>query len=228
MICLNFISACIFLIAVTGCAFLPGEPPINGTAEPVDGTGQQDQEDIIQESPEQEPEDIAEQIIEQVAEEEAAPVETEQNLTNETNQTEELEISGSLDLQEDLSLCPHLAPSFECDKYDIRRCEFKTSVGRNNFYPDLINCRDGDPDKGEDAGNKYCIIQACQPLAEDNMVYAYGGPTAYAEYDHTVHKTETGIMTQYDLLRCGEMHEEFETKFDCTVYKAELDGLWVN
>lgn len=169
----------------------------------------------------------ADQVIEQAIQEEAEIQETEEelsgNMTADANATQEYSISGSLELQTDLERCPHLAQSFSCDRYDIRRCEFKRFTGRNGFYPDLIDCRDGRAEKGQDPEKKYCLIQECSPLTEENIVQAYGGPTAYAEYDYRVEKIEGGIMTHYSLLRCGETYKQFDNEFDCTVYKSRLD-----
>jgi len=221
--------AALLLIFSAGCGLLPGEPPIPGTEADVgEAPETTDAEDAA--SAEEEPEDSVEQLISQVVEEEELLVEEEQNLTNETDETALIEISGSLDLQEDLSFCPHIVDSFSCDRYDVRRCEIKQIVGQNGYFPDLINCRAGEPDRnpGEKADNRYCIIQECQPIHEDNIVYAYGGPIIYAEYDYREEKVGGGIMTHYSLLRCGEMFMEFEDKFECTVYKAELDGLWAD
>ena len=210
-------SIMIFLIAamlvvIVGCGFFPSEPPIEEPEEEIAAPEEP------AEQPEQLPEPEAAEEIEPVVEEEIAAEPEEKGP----------EISGSLDLQENLALCPHLAESFECNKYDIRRCNFNTFVGKNEFYPDLMNCRDGYTQRGENPDNKYCIIQECRPLQEENIAYAYGGPIAYAEYDYSVEQIEGGIMTHYTLLRCGETHKEFDTDFDCTVYKSELEGLWVD
>ncbi len=217
----------IVFLAVAGCAyFLPTDPAdaMGGTSESesTDDSGQVGSESVP------DPDAAVDDIISQVVEEKLSPEVVQENITNETNVTVDLVFSGSFDLQPDLGLCPHLADSFSCDKYDVRRCDFGEIVGRNDYYPDLINCRDGNTEKGENPQNKYCIIQECQPLDENNIVYAYGGPTIYAEYGYRVEKVANGILTHYTLRRCGEMHKEFDSEFDCTVYKAELDGLWVN
>jgi len=72
------------------------------------------------------------------------------------------------------SLCPHLAASFQCDKYDIRRCSFKTIVGQNDFYPDIMSCRNGYTYMKEDPEDKYCVVQECRPLEKNGIVEAYG------------------------------------------------------
>lgn len=136
-----------------------------------------------------------------------------------------IQISGSLNLQDDLSKCPHLAESFECDRYDISRCKFKTLVGKDDFYPDYIYCRDGRLEDGEKAGRKYCFIQECRPLEKESIVYAYGGPVTWGEYIYTVDKVDGGIMTHYQLVSCGEDRQEFEDSFDCTTYRSTLGNI---
>lgn len=226
-IILSLLSVLAVMLLLGGCGFfVPSDPAEDLERESGDSESQA--QESAETNSDAEPEDAVEGLIDKVVEQEAAKPVVEENLTNQTNMTVELEQSGSLYLQTDLGLCPHLAESFECDRYDIRRCAFKTFVGKNGFYPDLMNCRDGETRKGENPQNKYCIIQSCAPLQEDNIAYAYGGTTAYAEYRHSVEKVGGGIMTHYELRRCGEMHKEFDTDFDCTVYKSELDGLWVN
>lgn len=207
----------VMLIIIAGCGFLPEKPGIEDAGEPV-------LEEPVQEQAEPEP--ATDKSVEEVVEEEELVVAVE-DITAETDMTDGLpEISGSLDLQDNLGLCPHLAESFECNKYDVRRCDFKTFVGQNGYYPDLISCRSGYENKGEDTENKYCLIQECRPLEKENIVYAYGGPVIYAEYDYSVESVEGGIMTHYSLLRCGETYNEFDTSFDCRVYKSELEDIW--
>jgi hypothetical protein len=139
--------------------------------------------------------------------------------TNQTN-TSTIRTSGSLSLQSDTLLCPHLATTFSCDSYDIRRCDFAKIMVTDGFYPEIINCKDGSAKKGEDPAKKYCLIQDCEPLTEGNIVYAVGGKTAYAEYTYTKESTATGILLTYDLKRCGEMEKEFADKNKCQYYRT--------
>jgi hypothetical protein len=207
----------VLMIIILGCGFLPAKPPVERAGEEVAAPAEPPKQEKAEALSEPETAEVVEQVVEAV-EEEAVEEAAEEGL----------KISNSLDLQSDLTLCPNLANSFECDKYDIRRCDFKTFVGDNDFYPDLMNCRKGYDDRDENPDNMYCLIQECRPLEEDNIVYAYGKIIAYAEYAYNVEKVEGGIMTHYGLLRCGEIHKEFESSFDCQVYKSELEGLWVN
>ncbi len=213
---------------ITGCKYFPGGSPIPPSPEDalaIDDAG--DNNTIAEVNSETESTEVsADDLIKQVVEEETKPVVV--NSTNETNTTEitAVTLSESLNLQDTLSLCPHLNVSFECNRYDIRRCEFKQIVGNNNYYPDLINCRAGKSSRGENPDNRYCLIQECQPIKKDNIVYSYGGPTIWAEYDYHEQKSVEGVMTYYSLKRCGEMQMQFNSSFDCTVYKSELEGLW--
>ncbi|MBN1543971.1 hypothetical protein JW898_00750 [Candidatus Woesearchaeota archaeon] len=220
-------GAIIFLLAVSviiaGCGFLPSEPPMSaaeGEGETAEAAPQQ------QTKAPQQPEAAAEDIIEQVAKEEKKYTPAEPETLNESNATNETEaplmISGSLKLQGNQDLCPHLLRTFECDKYELGRCSFKTLVGRNGFYPDYLSCRSGYDYKGEDLNHKYCFIQECRPLEKDNIVYAYGGTVAYAEYLYRVEKVEGGIMTYYTLHKCGEERKEFSTSSGCREYKSEI------
>jgi hypothetical protein len=211
----SIILVIIILAFAAGCALMPSEAP----------SGEEGSAELADEAiPAPEPASAGD-LIDQVAQEEVqeVPSYVEEGVVEEANLSTDLPVSGSLELQNDLERCPHLAASFECDRYDIRRCEFNRFVGRNGFYPNLIDCRDGRADKGQDPDKKYCLIQGCRPLTSDNIVYAYGGPTAYAEYIYHVENVEGGIMTHYSLNRCGEQYDEFDTSFDCTVYKSRLD-----
>jgi hypothetical protein len=206
----------VMLLAVVGCGFLPAKPGIEDAEEPVP-------EEPVQEQAEPEP--AEEEVTEQAPVEEAG-IDVVQDITEEANMTEEKpEISGNLDLQDNLELCPHLAERFECNKYDLRRCDFETFVGKNDYYPDLLSCRSGYDYRGENPDHKYCLIQECRPLEKQNIVYAYGGPTAYAEYIYSVKNVEGGILTHYVLHKCGEEYNEFKTSFDCKVYKSELQNI---
>ena len=216
-----FLLLAIMFTTIIGCGFFPEQPSTEGAEEPApDEIGEQEQAG---------PEPSKEEAVEKAVEEAKAVVAVD-NVTAEQNITgiagDVIETSGSLDLQDDVGLCPHLAEQFECNRYDVRRCDFKKVVGKNDYYPDLISCRSGYEHKGEDAANKYCLIQECRPLEKENIVYAYGGPVIYAEYDYSVESVEGGIMTHYSLLRCGEAYEEFETNFDCTVYKSKIENVW--
>jgi hypothetical protein len=169
----------------------------------------------------------AEDVIEQVAKAETkyTPAEPEPvNTTNETA-TPELKISDSLKLQSSTDLCPHLAEKFDCNRYDIRSCKFKTLVGQNDFYPDLMSCRSGYEYRKEDPRHKYCYIQECRPLEKNNIVEAYGGPVMYAEYIYSEEQTAAGIMTHYTLLKCGEVWQESKTSADCKFYLSKLNAI---
>lgn len=212
------------LVLTTGCSMLfPQDSPIPPSPEDA-ATGQ-----VSTQNAEQKPADTeaaATDLIQQMTVKEKKSNET-LNQTNATNITEvQLQTSGSLTLQSDPELCPHLNSSFSCDKYDIRRCGFKHTVGKEDYYPDLINCRAGKKEQGENQDYMYCLIQECQPLSENNLVFGYGGPTAFAEYIYTVEKVSGGIMTHYTLKRCGEQYNTFNSTFDCTVYKSRLEKLW--
>ncbi|MBW2971484.1 hypothetical protein KY359_00465 [Candidatus Woesearchaeota archaeon] len=217
----GWVSVCIalLLLVVAGCGFLPSKPPIEGAGEDAEPAAADSQPATA--APKA-PEAAADDIIEQVAQEKKyVPVEPE--IVNETNETEEeLRISGSLRLQSNPELCPHLIRKFECDKYDLARCDSKTLVGQNDFYPDIISCWSGYDYRGEDPNHKYCFIQECRPLDKDSVVYAYGGTVAYAEYLYEVEKVEGGINTKYTLHECGEEFKEFPTSFDCRVYKSDI------
>lgn len=204
--------ACCFLIL--GCTYFTVEDMLDETETSQDGAD---------ESLPPEPENAVDEVIDQVVKENIGEeIVGVPELLNESNVTEEILISGDLQLQDDLGLCPHLARSFECDRYDIRRCDFKTFVGANDFYPDFISCKDGRK-PGENPDHKYCLIQECRPMQRDNIVFAYGGHSIYAEYVYSVENVGGGIITHYTLHRCGEKYVEFETSFDCTVYKSELE-----
>ncbi len=193
------------LLLIAGCKMVPESP-----------------EDVAKDAEtEEQPAPIVKPAV--VKEATYTPVETPvENLTNETAQPIELKTSGSIELQDSTALCPHLAESFQCDKYDIRRCSFKTLVGQNDFYPDIISCRDGYTYMKQDPKNKYCVVQECRPLENNGIVEAYGGPVMYAEYDYSVDNVEGGIMTNYKLLRCGEMFKEFKSSTDCREYYSTL------
>ncbi|MBU2561232.1 MAG: hypothetical protein KKD17_02960 [Nanoarchaeota archaeon] len=212
------------LLTLAGCGFLPSKPPIAGSGEDNGAAEAPAAKEQAKAPPE--PEAAAEEIIEQVAKEEKKYVSVEPEPANDTNETEApLMISGSLKLQANPDLCPHLARAFECNKYDLARCGFKTLVGQNDFYPDYLSCRSGYDYRGEDPNHKYCFIQECRPLDKDNIVYAYGGTVAYVEYFYRVEKVEGGIMTSYTLHKCGEEHKEFPTSSGCRVYKSELKNI---
>jgi hypothetical protein len=136
-----------------------------------------------------------------------------------------LTISGNLNLQSDTTQCPHLAQSFDCNKYDIRRCDFKMIVGQNKFYPGIMICRDGYTYRNENPNHKYCFIQECSPIAKDNVVEAYGGPVAYAEYIYAEDTVSGGIMTNYKLTKCGEEKKEFKTSNECKYYNSKLKSI---
>lgn len=211
------------LLLISGCSLLfPQDSPIPPSPEEA-ATGQVSTQKSQEKSSDSDA--AASDLIAQMAT--AEKKNETANVTNITNTTEaELQISGSLKLQTDATLCPHLNTSFSCDKYDIRRCDFKDFVGVEGYYPDLINCRAGRKDKGENPDYRYCLIQECQPISEENLAYEYGGPTIFAEYEYREEKVAGGIMTYYTLKRCGEQQNTFNSSFDCTVYKSRLDKLW--
>ncbi|NQU79428.1 hypothetical protein HQ545_06695 [Candidatus Woesearchaeota archaeon] len=205
LICILII---IILLFIAGCGMIPKDP------EAFNDSSDESNDTIV------EPEVTADDIIEQIAvKEKQKPVEN--NITNITINVSA--VSGSLDLQQDIELCPHLARSFSCNRYDVRHCDINTIVGRDQFWPDLINCRTGRLD-GEDPDNRYCLVQECQPLHNDSIVDAYGGPTIFAEYEYREEKVGGGIMTHYTLKECGEVFMEFKSKFDCVVFKSNFDG----
>jgi hypothetical protein len=212
------IAILLAILVVVGCAFLPAKPPV----EELQGETETISETPAQQAPAA-PAPAAEQQPAQ-AESSYTPVVSEP--ANETNATAPaLQISGSLVLQDNTQLCPHLVRKFDCDRYDLARCEFKTLVGQNDFFPDYLHCREGYTYRGEDPNHKYCFIQECRPIEKENIVEAYGGPVAYAEYIYSVDKTETGIMTHYTLDKCGEERKEFPTSYDCRIYKSELRNI---
>ncbi|MFH1064672.1 MAG: hypothetical protein V1729_06320 [Candidatus Woesearchaeota archaeon] len=193
----------IFLLAIAGCGPVPAQDEA-GDEELVD--------EPLLEVPVQ---------TAQVQEPEIA----QDNTSDIADLEQGVEITGSLELQDDLSKCPHLMETFDCDRYDISRCKFKNLVGKDEFYPDYIYCRDGRLEHGESAGRKYCFIQECRLLEKENIVYAYGGPVTWGEYIYTVDKVDGGIMTHYQLVSCGEDRQEFKTSFDCTTYRSTLDNI---
>jgi hypothetical protein len=148
-------------------------------------------------------------------------------IPNDTNVTsvKELMISGNLNLQDNLDMCPHLVRSFDCDRYDIRSCKFKNIVGQDDFYPDIMACRDGYSYRNENINHKYCFVQECRALEKGNVVYAYGGSVAYAEYIYHVDNVPGGIMTHYTLAKCGEEMQEFDTSNGCKSYKTQLKSI---
>jgi len=205
-----YILSCILLliIVLAGCALLPAKPL--EVAEDVEGSGSQELVTV----PEPELVEVQEPVLE--------PVPVSEDIAEEANVTADLKISGSLKLQSSKTLCPHLLERFECDKYELARCDFRTLVSKNDFFPDYLHCRNGYDYRGENPNHKYCFIQECRPLDENNIVYAYGGTVAYADYLYKVDKVEGGIMTTYTLYKCGEEFKEFKTSFDCKTYKSEL------
>jgi hypothetical protein len=215
------ITILLAMLILVGCGFLPSKPPV----EELQGETETIVETPAQPAAEPAPATPPAPAVE------PAPVESKYtpavseivNATNET--TPALQISGSLDLQDNPQLCPHLVRKFDCDKYDLARCGFKTLVGQNDFFPDYLHCRDGYVNRGENPNHKYCFIQECRPIEKKNIVEAYGGPVAYAEYIYSVDKTDTGVMTHYVLDNCGEEHKEFPTSYDCRIYKSSLRNI---
>jgi hypothetical protein len=211
---------CSLIILSAGCALLPQKPAEALPGE--DTTSTQPTPQSPQASPATQ-ESVVDDVIEQVVATKYVPAEPEP--VNVSNETEEvvLKTSGSLKLQSNLAMCPHLVQRFDCNRYDIRSCKFKTLVGQNDFYPDIISCRDGYEYRKEDPRHKYCYIQECRPLEENNIVDGYGGPVIYAEYIYSEEKTATGIMTHYALFSCGETWQESKTSADCRFYLSKLN-----
>ncbi len=150
-----------------------------------------------------------------------------ENLTVNLDDTPELQISGSTELQGDLSLCPHLARTFECDRYDLRACRFKERIGENGYFPDHMRCRADENADFVRSDKRYCFIQECGPIVVGNLAEKYGGHVSYAEYDYREEKTaDGGIMTYYNLKKCGEEWKEFDSEYDCQIYYAEWRKLW--
>ncbi|MFC1741721.1 hypothetical protein ACFL3V_04260 [Nanoarchaeota archaeon] len=208
---LLILSVVIILLVIVGCKGMPPGPEDAVSAE--DSTA-----DITEPAEEQTVDD------QEVAVEEKKKDVPAEDTTAETDEAE-LKISGNLGLQKSLELCPHLAGSFDCDKYDLRRCDFKMTVGKNEFYPDLLHCRSGYDYRGENPAHKYCFIQECRPLEKENIVYGYGGTVVYAEYIYSVDTVDGGIMTHYTLDKCGEELKEFPTSYECRLYKSELRNI---
>jgi hypothetical protein len=217
------ITIILLALLLAGCGLLPKEPPV----EELQG----ETNTIVETPAAPETQQPAPADATPPAAEVAPPVESkytpaEPVIINETNETAPaLQISGSINLQSNPQLCPHLVRKFDCDKYDLARCGFKTLVGQNDFFPDYLHCREGYVNRGEDPRHKYCFVQECRALEKDNIVHAYGGPVAFAEYLYEVEKTATGVMTHYTLLKCGEEHKEFPTSYDCRIYKSELRNI---
>jgi hypothetical protein len=172
----------------------------------------------IAEEPRAEDDSYADTDVEQqaaAASEQPAEQETETAGEAEDTGPPPLPTSGSLDLQMRHDLCPHLVTNFSCDKYDLRNCGYTTMLGKEGFYPNVLNCRDGKTE-----GQVFCLIQECMPITEENIVRAYGGTTAYAEYTYIKDKVEGGIILHYKLSKCGETELEFETQDKCRFYRS--------
>ncbi|MBI5398550.1 hypothetical protein HZB03_03735 [Candidatus Woesearchaeota archaeon] len=168
----------------------------------------------------------AEQPVEQSSMQTPPSTPTSQETTNNTtlsNTTEQQSTptplqtpasTNNLTLQSDLTQCQHLSPNFECNRYDLRDCKYQTLVGKNEFYPDQLVCRFG-KGPGEYPTRKYCYSQDCKRITERNVVIKYGGVIAFGEYRYSVRKEGDGIVTSYELVRCGEMTKTFATIEGC-------------
>jgi len=223
-----FVLISIFLL-VGGCSLLPAKPgstlPGETTTEPTSQPSEPVAATQTTEPGENPAEEVKEAAPEIVPEKKyAASVPEAPNDTIVTPVKEDI-ISGNLNLQGNLDICPHLVRSFDCDRYDIRSCKFKNIVGQDDFFPDLMACRSGYSYRNEDPNHKYCFVQECRTLEKGNVVYAYGGPVAYAEYIYQVESVPGGIMTHYTLTKCGEERQEFDTSNGCKSYKSQLKSI---
>lgn len=173
-------------------------------------------------APEPSPEDIAEKIIADVETAEETVEEPVVNLTENITEDIQPNISGTLDLQADLDLCPHLKREFDCNRYDVRWCETERIAGKEGFLPEYMNCRDGETSKGEKKDHKYCLLMDCGPVAEENIVTQYGEYVAYAEYAYTFRQQGNTIITHYRLTRCGEEEKGFPNVNECRYYGSKI------
>jgi hypothetical protein len=143
------------------------------------------------------------------------PAISTENTTLNITSANTLKISGNLNIQSNLDLCPHVQ-SFFCDKYDVRYCDFNRIVGKNGYYPDMLSCRSGREKLGENPTSKYCFIQECGPIAKNNIVTGYGGYVIFAEY--------SVVGSEYTLKKCGEENKMFDTRLKCNSYKSKLEN----
>lgn len=202
------------MISIAGCMSSVPTEEVDAaleTSESTDGADPQDEQSV----------EVVADVTESVKQEDSENLEEleTQNVTESDLNTSLT--SGSLDLQDDLKLCPHLAKRFSCDKYDIKFCEFTQMLGANDYYPNVLNCRDGQTAKGENPDHEYCLIQSCMPLASDGIVYAYGGTTAYAEYSYVKDRINEEVVLHYSLVKCGEMEKEFEKQDNCKFFRSD-------
>jgi hypothetical protein len=209
-------SIMLIMILLAGCKILPASP----ASEPALAAPEA-QETQIRQTTEQPIPQTGEQTAAQPSEGVAIVSNSSSESNTTVTETTELKISGSLKLQNDLSLCQHLSKEFTCDRYDPRGCDFTKLMSDNEYYPSVLNCRDGLTSKKENPAYKYCLLQECKPLTEGNIVYSYGGPTEFAEYAYTKEKTETGIIFNYVLKRCGEQQKEFADINKCKYYRTD-------
>jgi len=209
-----FLASLILFIFLIGCGMAPKSPDTGDETETQTEADQENEnDDTSAQTPAVVP--VPEAPAIQESQEPVVPVVNE-------NITLPLKASGNLNLQDSPSLCPHIAPRFDCNRYDVRSCPVKKIVGQNDFLPGIMSCRSGYEHRGENPNHKYCFIQECRPIEKENIVEAYGGPVAYVEYIYSVEKVEGGIMTHYTLNKCGEEEKEFKTSFDCNNYMTEL------
>jgi predicted small lipoprotein YifL len=193
------------------------------TAEPTE-TQNADQVTVTEQTTATEQPTQDEQII--------AEADAQTALINETNQDQNESASnesaqaaetitagtGSLSLQENLERCGHLNQIFECDHYDLQDCSYQTILGQNQFYPTQIKCRYG-KEPGETPTRKYCYSLECKRNTDEgNIVISYGGVIAFGEYRYSARNENAGVITHYELSRCGETTKTFSTMDECKRY----------
>jgi hypothetical protein len=150
---------------------------------------------------------------------------TDANLTNETadiTQQSTKSQSGSLELQNSFDACSHLSQVFECDHQDLADCNYQIILGKEGFFPTQIKCRYG-KEPGETPTRKYCYSLECRRNTDEgNIVISYGGIITFGEYRYSVRKEGTGVITHYELSRCGETTKTFPTMDACNRYLGSL------
>lgn len=158
---------------------------------------------------------------EQIPESESEPESVEESEDNAEESVEEdveeesfeAKTSGSLNIQSDLDLCPHLKRKFDCDKYALKLCDLD-NLGFAQFLPQQIKCRTSSV-----SGNEVCLLKECRPITDKGgIVKGYGGVFARGEYSFVKTSVDSQVWHDYSLERCGEMKKEFETEQDCIVW----------
>jgi hypothetical protein len=125
----------------------------------------------------------------------------------------EAEVSGSLSLQSDLELCPHLKRKFSCSQYALKLCD-REQFGFAQFVPDGVTCS-----ASTASTNEICLLRKCGPISDEgNIVIGYGGVFARAEYSHVKRIDQGNVYHDYKLLSCGEMKKEFSTESQCVYW----------